>query len=114
MTEGLAFSSPRRETYGNFNSKTDQSKQNPDGYRQMAQNELKFLFTLSSKSESVLRLVVSQTSKSASARQMIEGVLSQGSSVMMAQVVFPLIHRLTAAKEDETGCSIATGKINTV
>ena len=80
----------------------------------MAQNELKFLFTLSSKSESVLRLVVSQTSKSASARQMIEGVLSQGSSVMMAQVVFPLIHRLTAAKEDETGCSIATGKINTV
>ena len=57
---------------------------------------------------------MSQTSKSASARQMIEGVLSQGSSVMMAQVVFPLIHRLTAAKEDETGCSIATGKNTTV
>ena len=63
----------------------------------------------------VLRLISEQATRSISAKQMMDSFLGEG--VMSAQLLFPLLHKITVSGESEAGndlgCSTASGKDNT-
>ena len=62
------------------------------------------------KSAGVVRLVAQQASHSLSAKRMVEAVMAEGSAVMMAETLFPLIHKMCPAGDSEDGCSSDSGE----